>query len=50
MPGDDGFGFDDNQDLAPPALEFGQDYPEETITPAQFGPMDRPVEYSELLT
>ena len=27
MPGDDSFGFDDDQDIAPPAPEFGQDYP-----------------------
>ena len=50
MPGDDSFGFYDDQDIAPSALEFGQDYPEEPISPAQFGSMDSPVEYGELLT
>jgi hypothetical protein len=49
MPGDDGLGFDDDQDLTPPAPEFGQDYPEEAISPTQFGSMDSPVEYGELL-
>src|SRR5262245_29655146 len=50
MPGDDSFGFDDDQDIAPPAPEFGQDYPEEPISPAQFGSMDSPVEYGEPIT
>ena len=50
VPGDDGLGFHDSEDVAPAGPDPSEECPEDAVETAEMRPRDRSFEYGELLT